>query len=100
MVLIDSANRGKTIAYVPALCARLQENLAPCSGIYNQTQLAMGAKAIILCANVSAVEQTVALCRLMMNRIESEVVQAIGARNTREVAVQYTQHLSHHQICS
>lgn len=87
LILVDSKNRGKTVAYLPALCSRLQMNLDESSGMYNQSQLAMGPKAIILCANASTVENIAALCRWLMNRKETEVVHAIGSRNIRDVAV-------------
>lgn len=87
LILVDSKDRGKTLAYLPALCSRLQINLDESSGIYNKTQLEMGPKAIILCANASSVENIAALCRWLMNRVKTEVVQAIGSRNIRNVAV-------------
>lgn len=87
LILVDSKNRGKSIAYLPAMCSRLQFQMDESSGCYNKTQLKMGPKAIILCANASSVEKTADFCRRSMNRIETEVVQAIGSRNIRDVAV-------------
>lgn len=87
LILVDSRNRGKSVAYLPALCSRLQMHADPSIGTFNKSQLAMGPKAIILCANASTVESTAALCRWLMNRVDSEVVQAIGSRNIRDVAV-------------
>lgn len=90
LVLVDSKNRGKTIAYLPALCSHLQVYLD--GYISNKYQLTMGPKAIILCANASTVETIARTCRWLMKRNENEVVHAIGSRNIRDVAVSCTLH--------
>lgn len=87
LVLVDSKNRGKTIAYLPALCSRLQMYLDASTNISNKFQLTMGPKAIILCANASTVETIARTCRWLMRRNGNEVVHAIGSRNIRDVAV-------------
>lgn len=94
LILVDSKYTGKTFAYLPALCSRLRMS---CDGESSTSPLTMGPKAIILCANASTVESIAGLCRLLMNRIETEVVQAIGARDIRDVAVSVVRKLKARQ---
>lgn len=76
LILVDTKFRGKTMAYVPALCSLLQQNEL-------RNVESSGPRSIILCPNSSSVEFTARLCNQLLhkpNRPISSVIHAIGTR--------------------
>lgn len=121
MILVDSQNRGKTMAYLPAICSTVQvsgdckdffcrkfsfwkvvkktllfisisqrelENAEAERGDKSKQGGKMGATAIIVCLT-SNVKKIADDCRtiLQMPTFKSNVVEAIGARDTLSVTV-------------
>ncbi|XP_055304540.1 putative ATP-dependent RNA helicase TDRD12 isoform X2 [Sitodiplosis mosellana] len=91
MILVDSQNRGKTMAYLPALCSMVQrefENAEAERGDKNKPRSKMGATAIIVCLT-SNVKKIADDCRtiLQMPSFKSNVVEAIGTRDAVSVTV-------------
>ncbi|XP_031636550.1 putative ATP-dependent RNA helicase TDRD12 [Contarinia nasturtii] len=91
LVLVNSQNSGKTMAYLPALCSLVHRKLDEAKKSktdQKKSGLGMGVTAIIVCLS-SGVQKIVEDCRqiLQMREFECHVIEGIGKHHATNVTI-------------